>query len=66
MFGNEFARALMNTHAVQKNKGESGDDTVRRGVCVSVCVSLFYFIFSPSSFTGNTCMQLVPRTVKSG
>lgn len=56
----------MNTHAVQKNKGESGDDTVRRGVCVSVCVSLFYFIFSPSSFTGNTCMQRVPRTVKSG
>lgn len=51
MFGNEFARALMNTHAVQKNKGESGDDTMRG----MVCVGLFFF-------AANTWMQRVsPR-----
>lgn len=39
MFGNEFARgALMNTHAVQKNKGESGGDT---RCDVLVCVTFF-------------------------
>lgn len=34
MFGNEFARALMNTYAVQKNKGESGNDIGWRGGAV--------------------------------
>lgn len=56
MFGNVFARTLMNTHAVQKNKGESGGDTNATSWCA----------YSSFFFAANTCMQRVPRRVKSG
>ena len=44
----------MNTHAVQKNKGESQDDTMRHNMCarvrVCVCLSFFFILFFSFSF----------------
>lgn len=74
MFGNEFARTLMNTHAVQKNKGESQDDTMRHNVCarvcicvrVCVCVSFLFYFFFFFFLPLETLAYSVSRAVKSG